>query len=117
MVVTQRRRAPSQLSSRRWRALRDRVVAEEPLCRLQLSCCTVRSTTADHIIPVKNRPDLKYVRGNLRGACQPCNMRRGSRPLSEVRAADKLIRKTSEKKPPHALEFFTPRIENLDFDT
>lgn len=100
------RRAPSQLSSRRWRVLRDRVVREEPLCQLQLSCCTGRSTTADHIIPVRNRPDLKHVRANLRGSCQPCNMRRGSRPLSEVRAADKLIRKAAPPKPPHALRFF-----------
>ncbi|AGT11998.1 HNH endonuclease [Mycobacterium phage NiebruSaylor] len=117
--MTARRRAPGQLTSRRWRALKDRVVREEPLCTLRLECCTVRSTTADHIIPVKYRPDLKYVRANLRGACQPCNMRRGTRPLSEVRAAEKFARKPEPPKPVHALSFFdtNPRMRNLDFET
>ena len=100
-----RPRAPGQLTSRRWRRLRDQVVREEPLCRLRLDCCTVVSTTADHIVPVRYRPALKYVRRNLRGACQPCNMRRGARPLSAVRASQK--RSDAGAKPPQALEFFS----------
>lgn len=67
--------------TRAWRKLRDQVVREEPICRLQLPCCTVVSTTADHIITVRDRPDLAMVRANLRGACQPCNLSRNSRPL------------------------------------
>ena len=59
-----------QLTSYRWQKLRLRVIKEEPLCTLRLSCCTRWSTTADHIIPVSHRPDLKYMRGNLRGSCQ-----------------------------------------------
>ena len=83
-----RRRRPyrrGQLTSYRWQKLRLRVIKEEPMCTLRLSCCTRWSTTADHIIRVSHRPDLKYMRGNLRGSCQPCNMRRKARPLSEVR--------------------------------
>jgi 5-methylcytosine-specific restriction endonuclease McrA len=91
-----------QLTSGRWRKIRDRVVSEEPLCRLRLDCCTIRSTTADHIIPVRYRPDLKYDRRNLRGACGPCNMRRGVRALSAVRAEQRRPR-----KPAAALEFFS----------
>lgn len=97
-----RRRAPGQLTSGRWRKIRDQVVREEPLCRLRLDCCTIRSTTADHIAPVRNRPDLKYDRRNLRGSCQPCNMRRGARSLAQVRAEQK-----QPPKPAHALEFFS----------
>lgn len=102
-----RRKQPyrrGQLTSYRWQKLRLRVIKEEPYCRLRLSCCTRLSTTADHIIPVSQRPDLKYLRGNLRGSCQPCNMRRKARPLSEVRAEDELLRKPGPA--PAALEFF-----------
>jgi 5-methylcytosine-specific restriction endonuclease McrA len=95
-----------QLTSYRWQKLRLQVIREEPVCRLRLSCCTRRSTTADHIIPVSHRPDLKYMRGNLRGSCQPCNMRRKNRPLSEVRAEDALLRKPAPVAPT-ALEFFS----------
>lgn len=127
-VTAPRRRVPprrrqasgGQLTSRRWRRLRDQVVAEEPVCRLQLGCCTLRSTTADHIIPVKFRPDLKFVRQNLRGSCGPCNRRRGSRPLAEVRAAElKTGANRAPAKPPAALAFFDaePRFAELDTDT
>lgn len=65
--------------TRAWRKLRDRVVREEPVCRLQYpGICTYWSQTADHIIPVSVRPDLGMHRGNLRGACHPCNMERGA---------------------------------------
>lgn len=65
------------LTSGRWKKLRLQVISEEPLCRLMLIGCTGKSDTADHILPVAYRPDLKYMRANLQGACQSCNMRRG----------------------------------------
>jgi len=64
--------------TRAWRRLRDLVVREEPNCQLQLPGCTGASQTADHILPVIQRPDLALVRSNLRGACHPCNMARGT---------------------------------------
>jgi 5-methylcytosine-specific restriction endonuclease McrA len=79
-------------STREWRRLRARVVAEEPICWLRLPGCTVRSTTADHIIPISVRPDLRMVRSNLRGACSHCNYVRQETPVSELdrlRAAPK----------------------------
>lgn len=102
------RRQPSggQLTSRRWRVLRARVIAEEPLCQLRLSCCTIVSDTVDHIVPVSYRPDLKYVRANLRGSCRPCNMRRGNRSLSVVRAEDERAQ-GAKARPPVALGFFS----------
>lgn len=76
--------------TRAWRKLRDQVVREEPVCRLQIAGrCTHWATTADHIIPVKQRPDLALDRGNLRGACGPCNNARRDKPLAVMqRIAD-----------------------------
>lgn len=105
--VPARRRQPSGglLTSGRWKKLRAQVIREEPLCSLRLSVCTMRSTTADHIIPVKLRPDLRFLRSNLRGSCRPCNQKRGSRPLSEVRAEEALVAPKTTKQA-SALEFF-----------
>ena len=67
--------------TRAWRRLRDRVVSEEPVCKLQYpGICTYWSQTADHIVPVRDQPDLAMHRGNLRGACHACNRERGATP-------------------------------------
>lgn len=68
---------PDPRGTRAWRALRARVIAEEPTCWLKLPGCTQVSTTADHVLPFVDRPDLAMSRANLRGACAPCNYRRG----------------------------------------
>lgn len=71
--------------TRAWRKLRDRVVAEEPVCWLRYpGRCTYWSTTADHLLTVKARPDLAMERANLRGACQPCNLHRNDTPLEQI---------------------------------
>lgn len=72
--------------TRAWRTLRDQVVAEEPLCWLRLpGICTTYSETADHVLTVKERPDLALVRGNLRGACHACNRSRNAKRVEELR--------------------------------
>jgi 5-methylcytosine-specific restriction endonuclease McrA len=69
-----------------WRRLRDRVVREEPTCRLRFEgICTVVSTTGDHIIPVTERPELALVRSNVRAACKPCNDARRTVPDANLR--------------------------------
>lgn len=68
-------------STRAWRKLRAQVIREEPTCRLRLAGCTGLSTTGDHIIPVSARPDLRYVRANVQGACASCNYKRGHTPI------------------------------------
>lgn len=84
--------------TRAWRKLRDQVVREEPVCRLQFpGICTGVSTTGDHIIAVEERPDLALVRSNVRGVCWPCNKRRGSMP-------DALLR--LDRAEPDALKIF-----------
>lgn len=72
--------------SRAWRRLRDRVVAEEPACWLRLpGICTGASQTADHILTVKERPDLGMERENLRGACTACNRARNAKRVEDLR--------------------------------
>ena len=78
------------LKSRRWRTIRDKVVRQEPVCRLRLEGCTHHSQTADHIIPTSQAPHLKYTRSNLRGSCHSCNYKRGNQPLSQIKQAPAL---------------------------
>jgi 5-methylcytosine-specific restriction endonuclease McrA len=67
--------------TRAWRRLKTQVVAEEPTCRLRIpTICTTVSTTADHIVPVAERPELALERTNVRGSCVPCNRARGHLP-------------------------------------
>lgn len=60
----------------RWPPLSARVRAEEPLCRFG---CGRRSVLVDHIETVRERPDLAFVRANLRALCQSCHSSRTSR--------------------------------------
>jgi len=71
-------------STREWRRLRAQVLREEPACWLRLPGCTLRSTTADHIIPISAAPHLRMVRSNLRGACRSCNYRRQDTPITRL---------------------------------
>lgn len=71
-------------SSRAWRALSRQVVHEEPTCHLRLPGCTIRSTTADHLVPAAHRPDLFMVRSNLRAACKSCNDLRRATPMNQL---------------------------------
>ena len=67
-------------NSRRWALLRQRVRAEEPLCRSCLDAGRVAATEEiDHIIPLKDRIDLAFVRSNLAGRCRPCHREKSAR--------------------------------------
>jgi len=84
--------------SRAWKDLARQVVAEEPICWLQLPGCKHRSRTADHIIPIPVRPDLALTRSNCRGACNPCNALRKATPISQL-AELRLGRNTALTRP------------------
>lgn len=58
------------------RRLREAVLAEFPVCQVQLVCCGAMATDLDHIIPIEQRPDLRLVRSNVRSSCKACNVAR-----------------------------------------
>lgn len=90
-----------------WRRLAKQVCVEEPICWLQLTGCMGRSTTGDHVIPLSSRPDLALVRSNVRGACRPCNNKRGHLPADlarEMYGTSAAFQQTSPK--PKALGIF-----------
>ena len=59
--------------TKEWRRLSKQVLAEEPWC-----ACGGRTTQADHIISIKDRPDLALVRENLVGRCASCHSRKSA---------------------------------------
>ena len=72
--------------TRSWRELRNRVIREEPICRLQVpGVCTQVSTTAAHIRPVSTHPELALERTNVQGACSECNEATGTTPREALR--------------------------------
>lgn len=73
-------------SSSAWQRLRAQVIREEPTCWLQLAGCTQLSTTGDHLLTIKQRPDLALVRSNVRGACANCNNKRNAKTLEQIAA-------------------------------
>lgn len=76
----------AQHRTRAWRRLRDRVVQEEPTCWLRLpGICTGYSQTADHVLTVKEHPELAMERANLRGACHACNRSRNAKRVEDLR--------------------------------
>ena len=59
---------------RAWQRVRLLHLSAEPLCRF----CSARSllveaTVVDHIRTIRERPDLRLDRANLRSLCKPCH--------------------------------------------
>ena len=97
----------SRGGSRAWTRLRDQVVAEEPMCRIRLpGVCTIASTTANHRIPRKYRPDLTMVRANLEGACRPCNMKIKTMTPAQVAALRQQLSRNQQRREARALDVF-----------
>ena len=55
-----------------------------PFCEF---CSATQNLSADHIIPVSERPDLAYEVANIRVLCLECNGRRGNNCTDEEREA------------------------------
>lgn len=62
--------------TRAWRILRAQVLAASDRCYL---CGRLGANTADHVIPVSERPDLALDPGNVAPAHSKCNSRKGGR--------------------------------------
>lgn len=69
--------------TKRWQALRDEVLARDPLCRCELCQAGARrvrpSTVVDHIVPHRGDPDLFWSRENLQGLAKTCHDRKTRR--------------------------------------
>jgi 5-methylcytosine-specific restriction endonuclease McrA len=63
--------------SAEWRRLADAVVAASDRCHW---CGSPGPLTADHIVKVRDRPDLALEEGNCVAACRSCQNRRINRP-------------------------------------
>ena len=97
-------------STQAWRKLAKQAIREEPICWLNLDGCTRRSTTADHIIPISQHPELALTRTNVRGACRNCNSKRGNLPIGSWQTHNTTPRGTDNNAghsgAPRALSFF-----------
>lgn len=63
--------------STRWRRVRERVLAEEPTCRVcREQGLDASAVEVDHIVGLAVRPDLAFVRTNLQPLCTRCHRRK-----------------------------------------
>ena len=68
-----------------WRAVRKQFLAKHPTC-----CapgCNKPATDADHIVSIKDRPDLRLSWSNLRPYCHPHHSERTARDQGFARRA------------------------------
>ena len=52
-------------------------LAADPFCQIETHCKGMMpdnvATEVDHIIPIRQRPDLRLVWSNLQSACRACH--------------------------------------------
>ena len=70
-----------------WRRLRTAFLADNPVC--SEPDCEAQSTDADHVLSVKQRPDLRLDRRNLRAFCHRHHSRRTAREQGFARPKDR----------------------------
>lgn len=82
----------------RWQRLRKRVIAMTGHCEW---CGTTTDLTADHVIPISERPDLAFEPLNVRCLCDLDNSRRGNKcteyERNSVLAAFEVKRKRQQR--------------------
>lgn len=57
----------SVYNSKRWKLLRRKKLAQDPICQ---ECGSELATEVDHIVGIAERPDLAYAINNLRSLCK-----------------------------------------------
>ena len=81
-------------STRRWRELRARKLEANPACEWHMPAvegcdalvfCGLPATEVDHIVPLKEWPEGRYVWSNLRSVCDEHHkIRHGKRPRPKI---------------------------------
>jgi 5-methylcytosine-specific restriction protein A len=83
-----RRGSPAERGyDRTWQRLRKQKLAVDPFCQIRTLCTDLPitrglATEVDHIIPIKQRPDLRLEWTNLQSACKPCH---SAKTMQEMR--------------------------------
>jgi len=65
-----------------WRRLRTAKLATDPVCQIRTHCHGIVAEEVDHIVPIRERPDLRLEWSNLQSACKRCH---SAKTLSEQR--------------------------------
>lgn len=75
--IDRRRPSPAERGyDRDWYRVRRLKLSRDPVCEF---CQERLATEVDHILTIRERPDLRLVMTNLRSACRPCHSRRTAR--------------------------------------
>lgn len=102
MGVTYHRHSARVINSKRWPALRLAAKRRDGFKCVQ--CGAVGKIEIDHIMPVRDRPELAFELTNLQSLCPRCHTRKtrlecGHDPLNPARQAWRdLVRSTSRKE-------------------
>ena len=68
-----------------WHTLAKRVLREEIVCRMCRAVGrTKKAEEADHIIPLRKRPDLLLSRRNIQAWCRECHLRKTKRERLQI---------------------------------
>lgn len=84
----------------RWKNLSARVRRMQPWCT---ACAATTDLSADHVIPITDRPDLAYRQENLTVLCRTCNGRKAGRAPTDAERQDVLSRLPARLAAPRAL--------------
>lgn len=81
-------------NTKRWKALRRRVLTDNPFCRMCLDGdgISVMADEVDHIVPVSDNENLFWDFDNLQGLCRDCHHQKTAAENSEYN----LIRRTPD---------------------
>jgi len=80
-----RRGSPAERGyDRTWQRLRKQKLRANPFCEIETHCATLSfpeqlATEVDHVISIRERPELRLEWTNLRSACKRCHSARTMR--------------------------------------
>lgn len=75
------RRSPCKRGyDRVWQKLRRVKLSQDPLCQIRTHCIGITGASeVDHVVPIRDRPDLRLVMSNLQSACHACHSAKTAR--------------------------------------